>query len=454
VTPVATALSRLNMPTRTIFGGLVTVVVATLAVRTVSVAREVLVARDFGVGRSVDAFVVAYLIPGFAIAVVSGSANAALIPTYVRLRENRGTVHADRLAGSILTLILVVLAAVAAALATLMPQLLSVLAPGFDESTRKLALSLSYLLLPLIPLTGAATLFAAVLNSHRRFAFAALAPLASPCFAIAALLFGGGRIGVSALAVGLLIGGFAELAVVIYAATRGGNVIRPCWVKDSIETSTVIRQWAPVAFGAAAMSTSPLIDQSMASTLGAGSVSSLSYGSKLVALLITLTALAVGTVFTPYLSSMLATNDFEGVRRTVLRYLRWIAAITVPIALIVVLLSPAIVASVFARGAFSGSDVSSVSSIQRLLVLQLPFYVGGILLVRLISALRANRLILWGAIINVGVNLGGNYVLMQTLGVRGIALSTSLVYVVSFGYLVLAATRAFNRARYMSTVST
>lgn len=441
------AISRLRVPPQTLLGGLLTVAVATLIVRGFSVGREVIVARDFGVGRSVDAFVVAYLIPSFAVAIVAGSANAALIPTYVRIRETRSARDADRLAGTILSVVIAALIVMAALLAIAMPTLLKVLAPGFDRSTGDLALRLSYVLLALIPLSGAASVFAAVLNSHRRFAFAALAPLASPCFAVVALLIGRGALGISALATGLVFGGLGELTLVIYASIRTGSSIRPRRLTLSPEMRTVMQQWAPVALGAAAMSTSPLIDQAMASTLGVGSVSALAYGSKLVTLVISVTALAVGTVFTPYLSKMLAENDFAAVRRTVIRYVWWIGCATVPVVVAVEVFSRPIVSLLFGRGAFSEADVTTVAEVQRLFAIQLPFYVAGMVLVRLIASLRANRLILWGSLINVAVNFGGNYVLMRILGVRGIALSTSIVFVVSFAYLVFAATHAFRRRR-------
>ena len=54
---------------------------------------------------------------------------------------------------------------------------------------------------------------------------------------------------------------------------------------------------------------------------------------------------------------------------------------------------------------------------------------------RLISAMRANHILMWGAVLNVVVNFLADYFLMNIFGIVGIAFSTSLVYFLSFTYL-------------------
>ena len=60
----------------------------------------------------------------------------------------------------------------------------------------------------------------------------------------------------------------------------------------------------------------------------------------------------------------------------------------------------------------------------------------GILIVRLISALNSNYILMWGAVISLPLNIVLNYIFMQWIGVSGIALSTSCVYLVSFIFLI------------------
>lgn len=77
-----------------------------------------------------------------------------------------------------------------------------------------------------------------------------------------------------------------------------------------------------------------------------------------------------------------------------------------------------------------------MAQIQSCFALQIPFYIGSILLVRLISAIRYNHILMYGAVISLICNIAFNYLFMQTIGVVGIALSTSCVYAISFAFLL------------------
>ena len=107
-------------------------------------------------------------------------------------------------------------------------------------------------------------------------------------------------------------------------------------------------------------------------------------------------------------------------------------AVGIPLVLLLVFFSEPIVSILFERGAFSTQDTSLVSNIQIYYFLQIPFYVLVLLMMRLISSLKANRWLMLVASINFILNVVLNYVFMRWMGVAGIALSTSIVYVISF----------------------
>jgi Na+-driven multidrug efflux pump len=73
--------------------------------------------------------------------------------------------------------------------------------------------------------------------------------------------------------------------------------------------------------------------------------------------------------------------------------------------------------------------------VQRCSFIQIPFAMLTALFARLVSSLKANRVLLWGAFITLAVNAGANYLLMQRWGVVGIALARAVVALASFVYL-------------------
>ncbi len=62
----------------------------------------------------------------------------------------------------------------------------------------------------------------------------------------------------------------------------------------------------------------------------------------------------------------------------------------------------------------------------------MPFYMVGIIVVRLLSSLRANRFLFFISGINLVLNVIFNVIFMKWWGVTGLALSTSAVYVISY----------------------
>jgi len=111
-----------------------------------------------------------------------------------------------------------------------------------------------------------------------------------------------------------------------------------------------------------------------------------------------------------------------------------ILLVTIPLTFVLVYFSEPIVRLLFERGAFTSVDTLRVSQVQALFLLQLPFYFLGILMVRLISSLNMNHILMQAATINLLLKVVFNYLLMKWMGVAGIALSTALMYTASFIY--------------------
>jgi putative peptidoglycan lipid II flippase len=104
-------------------------------------------------------------------------------------------------------------------------------------------------------------------------------------------------------------------------------------------------------------------------------------------------------------------------------------------AVALMLLAGPLIHWLFERGSFTSENTRQVANILVLYAIQLPFYVGSMLIIRLVSAMRANAMLLWISAGNITINIVLNYILMRKIGVAGIALSTSIVYIISFAFL-------------------
>jgi len=414
---------------------------ATLLVRLAAFARELVIAREFGVGSAMDAFFLAFMVPAFVVGVISGSLNAALIPTYLRVRDEEGRDAAQRLFSSVTIVTTGVLVAASALMALVFPLVVPLIASGFEPDEIALTRNLFLVLLPTIVLTGLSTMWAAVLNAGERFAFAALTPVATPLLTIVAVVVAAGAWGVYGIVAGILAGGATEVALLARALKRHGVSITPRWHGLTPGTRTVLTQYGPMTVGSILMGSTLLVDQTMAATLGEGAVSALNYGQRIVSFAIGVTAIAVGTAVLPFFARMAAAREWTQLRRTLNTYLVLLGALSIPLVAALCVLARPLVALLFEGGAFTSDDTDVVSRIQVLFALQIPFYICGILVVRVIAALQRTVILMWGAVVSTIANVGLNALLMSLIGVEGIALSTSIVYAISFLFLWTAMRR-------------
>ncbi len=408
----------------------------TILVKIIAVIKELVVAYNFGTNNDIDAFLIALTIPSFLLAIIAGSFNSALIPTYIKTREQDGSAAAQKLfSGATVWSIGLLLFSTFLMLVSA-PLYLPLLTKGF--SPEKLALTYNLLLTisPMLLLTGIGTIWGAVLNAGESFALVALAPMITPGITII-LLFGLKSWGVFNLVAGMVFGQLIEMAIVGTVLLKQGFSLMPKWYGFNDRLKEVIDQYTPGIVGSFLMCSTGLIDQSMAATLPAGSVASLNYGNRIITLPIIIASTALSTAVMPYFSKMVADDDWQNIRNSLKHYSILIFAGSVPLVGLIVLFSEPIVHALLQRGSFNANDARIVADIQSCFAIQIPFYIGCMLVVRLISAMRTNQVLIVGSAYNLIINIVGNYILMQWLGVAGIALSTSIVYIFSFVYLFL-----------------
>lgn len=436
-----------------IFSAILTVGGMTILVKLVSTAKEVVVAHQFGVGDGLDAFLIAFLLPSVAINIIAGSFNAALIPTYIQIRDQQGKEAAQRLFSSVMICSGLLLIIISLLMALAAPRALESLGSGFGPEKLALTRKLFYMLLPILPLSGMFVTWSAVLNAGGRFALAAISPMMTPLIAIVVVREFSASSGIYSLAVAMVAGVILEGTILAAALRRQGISIIPKWRGFDPATKQVMGQYAPMIVGGCLMSSSGLVDQAMAAMLSPGSVSILSYGNKVSSVVIGVCSIALSTAVLPQFSSMVAAHHWTAVRTTLKTYTRLTLIATLPLTLVLVLMSRLLVGVLFQHGAFSESNTMAVASVQSMYILQLPFYVTGMLFVRLISALKGNQVLMWGASISFLVNIVMDYLLMNSIGVAGIALSTSIVYLVSLTYLSLTSMRLLRRSELKEEAS-
>jgi putative peptidoglycan lipid II flippase len=431
---------------RGILQAAVSVGVAGIAVKLVATAKEIAVASVYGRSDAMDAFFAAALIPSLLVNLISESMNQALVPTLVKVSEKEGHDRAQQLLSSSMLWMCLLLGAVSLAMALLAHGFFPLIASNFPPAKLALSIRLFYGLLPIVLLTGIATNCTAILNTLDRFALPALAPAVISVATILGALFLSGRYGIWAMVYGTLAGSLVQVVLVAWMMEAHGYRFRLWWYGMNQATREVAGQYGPMLLGSTIGTGGLVVDQAMAAMLVAGSVSALAYANRIVGVVITLLAGAVSTAIVPYFSRMIAHRDWAGCRHAIRAWVRITALASVPIAVLLIAVARPLVRVAYQHGRFGPHDTAIVAAVLAMYAIQIPFYVVSRVFYRFIVAMRRTDLILYGGILNLGLDVIFNLVLMHWFGVAGIALATSLWMVGTFLYLWFWSRKLLSRA--------
>ena len=412
------------------------------AVKLASLGLTLLIAAIFGTGDDLDAFFIAFMVPSFAITVIAGSFSSAMVPAYIRVMQQEGKAEAQALLSRVMVLGVVLLCGATVIAAVVVPYFFPVLARGFSQAKVLLTRDLFFVLLPLIAVKGMAVIYASILHAHKHFSLVAAAPVSVPVSSVVViLLWADDSTRIFAVAVGTVVGMLGELAVVAWGVRRQDVDIVPRLSGRSAASGQVVAQYLPMVSGALLIGGTTFVDQSMAASLASGSVASLNYGGRLVAVVIHVLAGGLGTAVLPFFSSLVDSKDWSELRRLLSYYTKLIFYTAPALAGLLCLLSQPIVSTFLERGMFESGDSVLVGRIQAAYSIQIPFYICGIMFVRLVSALVRNQILMIAAAMSLVSNVILNLIFMEIWGVVGIALSTSAVSALAFGFMMLVAYR-------------
>jgi putative peptidoglycan lipid II flippase len=188
----------------------------------ISLVTQIFIFRFFGVGRELDAYYAAGVIPSLITMTINNTQRSVLIPAFGSYSFQRADSNRDWLVSSILLITLLVVGILALCLASGSRWLLAATLPGFAEpALRKTGVYFLFLLLS-IPLSTAIGTFYCLLTSQEHFIDQASSTLIPPVVLLLAILLFLGKLGVMALIAGTLCGSALQLLFLIGMAYGRG----------------------------------------------------------------------------------------------------------------------------------------------------------------------------------------------------------------------------------------
>jgi putative peptidoglycan lipid II flippase len=404
-----------------------TVSSGTLASRLLGFARDAMIAALLGAGPVADAFLVAFqLVNVIRRLLTEGALNAALVPTWLRVRETEGAVAAAAFAGRVLGTVSAALLVAATLIGLLMPLVMTVLAPGFVGTvTLQLAVDDARLMLPYLAFAGPVTVMMALLNAQHRFALTAFSPLLFNIALIAVMiaLLGWRLDGAhAALMVASTVGIAGLLQLLILILRRGETIATPL----RVSFDTQMRGFLGKAIPGMIASSGPqllIVAGAIIASSAPSAVSWLYFANRLIELPLGIVGVTMGTVLVPELTRAVRGDDRAAIAHAESRGLELAAGLALPATLGLIVLGEPMVLMLFEHGAFTAVDTTATAQALMLLALALPAHV----LVKALSPAffaREDTLTpLWATLKGFAVAIVAALVLGRLFGAGGIAAS-------------------------------
>ncbi|MCK9275529.1 MAG: murein biosynthesis integral membrane protein MurJ [Syntrophales bacterium] len=415
---------------------------ATLLSRIFGFLRDVVVAAFFGAGFATDAFFVAFRIPNLLRSILAeGSLTIAFVPVYTQYLKGRSQGSAVKLVNVAVTLLSIVLSLVTVIGIIFSPWIVKIIAFGFGEDPAKYELTvfLTRLMFPYIFFMSLVALSMGILNSLRHFATPALSPVLLNISIIASAFFLRGffKEPVTALAIGVLAGGFLQLAMQIPALWGRGVRFKPDFHFNHPGVKKIGFLMLPALFGAAVYQINIFVGTLLASFLPGGSVSYLYYADRIVQLPLGIFALAVGTASLPSFSEQAARGDYDELKQTISFSLRIILFVTIPCMVAFIILRIPIISVLFQHGRFDAASTLYTAEALFFYTLGLWAFSGTRVLVSAFYALQDTKTPVKIAFFAFIVNVIASIMLMYPLKHGGLALAVSIASSVNMTILVL-----------------
>ena len=332
----------------------------TIISRLLGYLRDVLIAIFLGTSFLADAFFVAFRIPNtFRRLFAEGTFNAAFVPSYTsELVKSKS--KSKIFANEIFNLLFLGLFFLVLIIEFFMPAFVSLIAPGFVKNTEKieLVINLTRITFPFLIFVSLSSFFAAILNSHNKFAVASAAPIILNLVLIGILFFGNylNDALIYYLSYGVSIAGLLQL-IFLYKFVKKFYVIKFNFkFKINNKVKFFFKKLLPSIFSSGVTQINILVGTIIAS-FQASAVSYLYYADRIYQINLAIAGIAIGVVILPQLSKHIYLKRKNKILQIQNKALELSMFLSLPASVALSIGSEEIISALFGYGSFTEEAV-------------------------------------------------------------------------------------------------
>lgn len=402
------------------------IAIFTLISKGLGFIREVFIASRYGSGVETDTYFVAMTATTIIMGTLGSALNTTLIPIFSEIRGKRGRRQQKIYLNNVLNIVILLTIIMAILAYIFSPIIIKILAKGFEGDQFDAAVRLNRIGLPIVVFLGITYVFSGYLQSNQVFGPHAIMGIPYNFVFLIYLLFlvKGGDI--TNLMVVSVIAASTQFLIQLPAVRHSGYRYSLSFDLRDPYLSKAMILVLPVLLGSAVRQINVVIDKTLASELVDGSISALTYSSRINEMIIAVFVMAITTVVFPMLSKAFSEGDTTQVRKIFNEGVNIILLITVPATIGIMLLAEPVVRIFFERNAFDELATAMTSS-------ALFYYSVGLIgsslrlmLNKVFYSFQDTKTPMVNGTIAVVLNVVLNLLFIRFMGHNGLALATSI----------------------------
>lgn len=397
-----------------------------------SIFKEMLVAKYFGLSRSIDAYYSALTIVNFVSNFLLSPFLVIFIPIFIKYRINDKD-SANKTASSFANYLIIFTFAVSVIIYLFSYHILKLGFSGFDNETLILASNIMRILVLSIIFSVMVGIMSGLLNSFEHFSSPAFSQTYITISILAFMIIFFRKWHIYSIVWGYTLGLFLQSIFLIIVAKSKGykhyfnfSVNHPAF-KEIFDFSIIFFIFAIFS------STTSLINRMMASFLPAGSIAALSFADKLVQMPMLIFSGSISLAIFPFFAYQIAGKNIVELKDTLSSSIRMSGFIFIPLTVTMIIFAKPLIQILFERGSFTYQSTDLTSKILVYYSFQLLASYAMVIMMRLLYVLQDFFNLLKITIISIISMVLLNLCFMKLIDppASGIALSTSLVVFIS-----------------------
>ncbi len=422
--------------------------------------RTAVITYIFGASGTADVINLTFAIPNnLRKLMAEGALSAAFIPVLTETIDNdkkNDSNITQKVFSNLLGFQLIVIVPISIlAIIFAKPLITNILTQFKNQQQIELAISLFRYFINYLLFISLSAVLMGLLNSLNHFFIPAITPILFSVSVLSSILFLHKIIGVYSMAVGVLLGGIAQIVFQYPKLNQLGYRLIPNFSFKNEYFLKIIKQWLPVVATSSLFTINQQIAFLFSSGLDQGSTSALVNALVFWQLPFGIFSASITTVLFPKMSRQSLINDLEGLRSTLNYGIRLLFSLLIPSAIVYIFFGKIIIATALQRGLFTAENTIMTHNVLKYYSLGL-FSIGGFnFLQRFFYSQRKYYIPFITALFVCLIDIILSIILKETyLRVAGLALANSIAFTIGFFVLLFLSKKSLKKINGILILST